>query len=77
MFSKSIKNVFEDTHVAPSDKSVIEHFIGAVFFWNIFPLQTELSTWMLPLKTLFINFLLSPRVRKERANSVHSREKER
>ena len=43
MLSKGIKNVFEDTHFAPSDKSVIESFIGAIFFWSIFPLQTELE----------------------------------
>ena len=71
---KGIKNVFEDTHFAPSDKSVIERFIGAIFFWIIFPLQAELEYIDDHAEnSLIINSWPSPRTRKERANRVHSR----
>ena len=42
-FGKSRKNLFEDAHVTPSDKTVIKSFIGAVFFWSILPSETELE----------------------------------
>ena len=67
--SKSIKNLFGDIHFASSDKSFIECFIGAIFFWNIFPLQFELAY----MDNTVENSLSSPRARKEWTNSVHFR----
>lgn len=55
-FGKSRKNLFEDAHVASSDKTVIKSFIGAVFFWSILPSETELEN----MDNSTDNFLIVP-----------------
>ncbi len=56
LYKKSRKNLFEDAHVTPSDKTVIKSFIGAVFFWSILPSETELEN----MDNSTDNFLIVP-----------------
>ncbi len=74
MVSKGKKCFQRYPSCSPSDKSVIERFIGAMFFWNLFSLQAGPESMDNPAENaLSINSRPSPRARKERANSVQLR----